>query len=48
MVKQYADVIIDISHDKVDRPFQYRIPPELAGEVSGSSCACAFRERKSG
>ncbi len=33
MVKQYADVIIDISHDKVDRPFQYRIPPELAGEV---------------
>ena len=33
MAKQYADVIIDISHDKVDRPFQYRIPPELAGEV---------------
>lgn len=33
MAKQYADVIIDISHDKVDRPFQYRIPPELAKEV---------------
>ena len=33
MAKQYADVIIDISHGKVDRPFQYRIPPELAKEV---------------
>ena len=25
----YADVIIDISHEKVDRDFQYRIPEEL-------------------
>lgn len=25
----YADVIIDISHEKVDRPFQYFIPPHL-------------------
>lgn len=25
----YADVIIDISHEKVDRPFQYLIPAEL-------------------
>ncbi len=33
MEKRYADVIIDISHDKVDRPFQYKIPPELAGAV---------------
>lgn len=29
----YADVIIDISHEKVDRPFQYRIPENLKGEI---------------
>ena len=33
MAEQYADIIIDISHEKVDRPFQYRIPAELAGAV---------------
>ena len=33
MAEWYADIIIDISHEKVDRPFQYRIPPELAGAV---------------
>ena len=33
MAEQYADIIIDISHEKVDRPFQYRIPSELAGAV---------------
>ncbi|MCC8045629.1 MAG: primosomal protein N' [Clostridiales bacterium] len=27
----YADIIIDISHSKLDQTFQYRIPPELAG-----------------
>ena len=26
---EFADVIIDISHEKVDRPFQYRIPRRL-------------------
>lgn len=25
----YADIIIDIAHEKVDRPFQYRIPQSL-------------------
>mgnify|MGYP006874675274 CR=1 FL=1 len=30
----YADVIIDISHEKVDRPFQYRIPTELMEKLS--------------
>ena len=25
----YADVIIDISHEKLDRDFQYRVPEEL-------------------
>ncbi len=29
----YADVIIDISHEKVDRDFQYRIPDELEREI---------------
>lgn len=29
----YADVIIDISHEKVDRDFQYRIPAELEQEI---------------
>ena len=30
----YADVIIDISHEKVDRPFQYLIPAELKEKLS--------------
>lgn len=33
MADRYADVIIDISHEKVDRPFQYKIPPELLEAV---------------
>ncbi|MBO5474788.1 MAG: primosomal protein N' [Lachnospiraceae bacterium] len=33
MAARYADVIIDISHEKVDRPFQYKIPQELADAV---------------
>ncbi len=30
----YADIIVDISHEQLDKAFQYRIPPELAEEVS--------------
>lgn len=33
MTERYADVIIDIAHEKVDKVFQYRIPPELAEAV---------------
>ena len=33
MEERYADVIVDISHEKVDRPFQYRIPQELSEVV---------------
>lgn len=33
MAARYADVIIDISHEKVDRPFQYKIPQQLADAV---------------
>ncbi|MBQ6442731.1 MAG: primosomal protein N' [Lachnospiraceae bacterium] len=32
-MSKYADVIIDISHEKVDRVFQYRIPEELLEQV---------------
>ena len=34
----YANIIIDISHEKVDRPFQYHIPEELRGKVSAGDC----------
>ena len=30
---EFADVIIDITHEKVDRPFQYRIPGQLKGTL---------------
>ncbi|MCR4589052.1 MAG: primosomal protein N' [Lachnospiraceae bacterium] len=30
MIYPYADIIIDISHGAVDRPFQYHIPEDLA------------------
>lgn len=29
MQGKYANIIVDISHEKVDRPFQYRIPDRL-------------------
>ncbi len=39
----YADVIIDISHERVDHPFTYRIPPELAGKITeGSAVTVPF------
>ncbi len=34
----YANVIIDISHEKVDRPFQYRIPDALLGKIEVGMC----------
>lgn len=34
----YANVIIDISHEKVDRPFQYRIPDSLKGKLAVGMC----------
>lgn len=30
MLQKYADIIIDISHEEVDRTFQYRIPERLS------------------
>ena len=34
---KYANVIVDISHEKVDRPFQYRIPEKLADRIDVGS-----------
>lgn len=34
MSDKYADIIVDISHEKVDRPFQYRIPDKLLGQIT--------------
>jgi len=33
----YADIIVDITHEKLDRPFQYRIPDRLAELVQVGS-----------
>ncbi len=30
----YADIILDISHEKLDKTFQYEIPEELEGQVA--------------
>lgn len=30
---RFANIIVDISHEKVDRPFQYRIPDALIGKL---------------
>ncbi len=35
---KYADVIIDISHEKVDRPFQYRIPQSMLEGLEVGMC----------
>lgn len=34
----YANIIIDISHEKVDRLFQYRIPKPLLGKIIVGMC----------
>ena len=38
MEGKYANIIIDISHEKVDRIFQYVIPTELQGKVRAGTC----------
>ncbi len=35
---RYADIIIDISHESVDRPFQYRVPENLQDAVYPGVC----------
>lgn len=38
MEGKYANIIIDISHEKIDRTFQYRIPEGLRGQIVIGSC----------
>lgn len=39
----YAEIIIDITHEKLDRTFEYKVPEELEGELAiGSSVLVPF------
>lgn len=38
MGELYADIIVDISHEKLDRPFQYRVPKRLQGVLENGMC----------
>lgn len=38
MREQYADIIVDISHEKLDKPFQYRVPERLADVLEAGMC----------
>ena len=40
MAVKYASIIIDISHENVDRIFQYRIPKEMLKDVRIGSQVC--------
>lgn len=43
----YANVIVDISHEKVDQTFQYLVPPELAaGLTEGMRVVVPFGRRR--
>ena len=33
---KFANIIVDISHEKLDRPFGYIIPKELEDKISTS------------
>ncbi len=38
MKGNYANIIVDISHEKVDRPFQYKIPESLKETLAVGDC----------
>lgn len=38
MQEQYADIIVDISHEKLDKTFQYRVPETLRGVLEPGMC----------
>jgi primosomal protein N' (replication factor Y) len=38
MQQIYADIIIDITHEKLDKPFQYRVPDHLIGTLEIGQC----------
>ena len=33
----YADIIVDISHEKLDKSFQYLVPEKLEGRDTGGN-----------
>ena len=35
---QFADVIVDISLDKLDKSFQYKVPERLEGQLTPGMC----------
>lgn len=37
-MQKYAKVIVDISHESVDRPFTYRIPESLTDSIAVGTC----------
>lgn len=37
MEEKYADIIVDISHEKLDRSFQYKIPEEMLRKIEPGS-----------
>jgi len=37
-MEKYAGIIVDISHESVDRPFSYRIPTEMEDRIGIGSC----------
>lgn len=44
---QYANIIVDISHEKLDKTFQYRIPEELRESIRpGMQVYIPFGNRK--
>lgn len=38
MREQYADIIVDISHEKLDKTFQYRVPESLTDRLEPGMC----------
>ncbi len=40
MATKYASIIIDISHENVDRVFQYRIPEQMLAEIRVGTLVC--------
>lgn len=38
MKELYADIIVDISHEKLDKPFQYRVPEQLRDVLEVGMC----------
>lgn len=38
MRELYADIIVDISHEKLDKPFQYRVPEHLRAACEVGMC----------